>query len=591
MIQRTFKIHSRKELLALIDKIKSSREYAASKCVLIKGLTTQFIKENVMEAHKLFVNALPKAKVVGLSLTTFGREIISKHPESVLSHVVVTFLFFFKSEVTVLECGGDQLEYIDPAIILKDKLLRIPNVKGVEIFCAGKSRYMASFLETLTEGFENVPFFGAEAGIINLEKTTCQYHRIISSVDGKNVVQYIMGDKYYDNGFVLLVYSGEELEVQVEALLGWKPLGKEMKITQTIGSTCIATIDDIPAARIYEKYLNVKPDKYMLMNICEFPLIINRHGFDFARVPPIYDEQGRLYFGADVYEGEKIQLSYGNLQDILKETWLASERLRQFKPEMVSLIICGARNIFLKDSAEIEISYFKRFHPELVFCHGSSEIYRRGGKGGVLNSSMVAIGMREGARVYDDLETVEETMPPDDTPKIIPLADRLANFLEATTDELKSTNYILKKIALEAESANRAKSQFLSSMSHELRTPINAILGMNEMILRECKDEPILEYAENIRNAGNSLLSLVNDILDFSKIESGKMEIIPVEYALSSLLNDLVNMVQKRAEKKSSSMPHRLCRRFCTATKFASNRRQRTFSPTPSSTPKKVRSL
>ena len=87
-------------------------------------------------------------------------------------------------------------------------------------------------------------------------------------------------------------------------------------------------------------------------------------------------------------------------------------------------------------------------------------------------------------------------------------------------------------------------------MSHEIRTPINAILGMDEMILRESKDKNILEYAENLRSAGNSLLSIVNDILDFSKIEAGKMEIIPVEYALSSVLNDLVNMISPRADKK-----------------------------------------
>ena len=91
-----------------------------------------------------------------------------------------------------------------------------------------------------------------------------------------------------------------------------------------------------------------------------------------------------------------------------------------------------------------------------------------------------------------------------------------------------------------AINASKTKSEFLSNMSHEIRTPINAILGMDEMILRESKEPTTLEYAENLRHAGVSLLGIVNDILDFSKIEAGKMEIIPVEYQLSSLLNDLV---------------------------------------------------
>ncbi|MBO6231474.1 MAG: response regulator [Ruminiclostridium sp.] len=101
-----------------------------------------------------------------------------------------------------------------------------------------------------------------------------------------------------------------------------------------------------------------------------------------------------------------------------------------------------------------------------------------------------------------------------------------------------------------ALAASEAKSSFLSNMSHEIRTPINAVLGMNEMILRECDDRNILTYAESIRTAGSTLLGLVNDILDFSKIEAGKMEIIPVDYDLSSVINDLVNMIQTKADDK-----------------------------------------
>ncbi|MBQ9384700.1 MAG: response regulator [Ruminiclostridium sp.] len=101
-----------------------------------------------------------------------------------------------------------------------------------------------------------------------------------------------------------------------------------------------------------------------------------------------------------------------------------------------------------------------------------------------------------------------------------------------------------------AIAASEAKSSFLSNMSHEIRTPINAVLGMNEMILRECDDSNILAYSESIRTAGNTLLGLINDILDFSKIEAGKMEIIPVDYDISSVINDLVNMIQTRADDK-----------------------------------------
>jgi len=101
-----------------------------------------------------------------------------------------------------------------------------------------------------------------------------------------------------------------------------------------------------------------------------------------------------------------------------------------------------------------------------------------------------------------------------------------------------------------AEQANHAKSDFLANMSHEIRTPINAVLGMNEMILRESQDETILEYANNIETASQNLLSIINDILDFSKIESGKIEIVNHEYKLGELLNDVAIMIELKAKQK-----------------------------------------
>nr|MCR5692322.1 response regulator [Eubacterium sp.] len=101
-----------------------------------------------------------------------------------------------------------------------------------------------------------------------------------------------------------------------------------------------------------------------------------------------------------------------------------------------------------------------------------------------------------------------------------------------------------------AEKASRAKSEFLARMSHEIRTPINAVMGMNEMILRETKEREIREHVIDIRNSAGSLLSIINEILDSAKIESGGMTIECVDYRLGSVLLEAIQMTRVKAEDK-----------------------------------------
>ncbi len=112
----------------------------------------------------------------------------------------------------------------------------------------------------------------------------------------------------------------------------------------------------------------------------------------------------------------------------------------------------------------------------------------------------------------------------------------------------RSNRYL--HMSTRAMAANEAKSEFLSNMSHEIRTPINAMLGMNEMILRESDDPTVLNYSENVKSAGKNLLGLISNVLDFSKIEAGRMEIVPMDYDLSSLLTEIENLIETRAENK-----------------------------------------
>ncbi len=184
-----------------------------------------------------------------------------------------------------------------------------------------------------------------------------------------------------------------------------------------------------------------------------------------------------------------------------------------------------------------EVVYYndlaKELYPELVYEPVM-----------VVDEIKAAIGKEKNIEINERIYTPEFNIIDymgEQLGKLYALVDDTDHYLYM--DELKKQKEI-------ADSANEAKSRFLANMSHEIRTPINAVMGMDEMILRESKESSIRSYAADIMSAGRTLLSLINDILDFSKVEEGKMEIIPVQYDLASLINDLVNMTRDRALRK-----------------------------------------
>lgn len=115
--------------------------------------------------------------------------------------------------------------------------------------------------------------------------------------------------------------------------------------------------------------------------------------------------------------------------------------------------------------------------------------------------------------------------------------------------------------------ASEAKSQFLANMSHEIRTPLNAVLGFDELILRDAPNERIRDYAQSIQNAGGVLQDIINTILDLSKIESGRIEIADAPYNLVQLIDNAASIAAALAEKKNlyftlevdERLPEHLC--------------------------------
>ena len=120
--------------------------------------------------------------------------------------------------------------------------------------------------------------------------------------------------------------------------------------------------------------------------------------------------------------------------------------------------------------------------------------------------------------------------------------DFMGDFSEAFNDMIQQ----LKQRELDVLAEKSRLKGFLAKMSHEIRTPMNAIIGLTELALREDMTETSHEYMRAVKQAGSNLLAIINNILDFSKIESGQLEIIPEEYRLSTLINDVIDIIKMR---------------------------------------------
>ncbi len=122
------------------------------------------------------------------------------------------------------------------------------------------------------------------------------------------------------------------------------------------------------------------------------------------------------------------------------------------------------------------------------------------------------------------------------------------------TQQVREQAGIMKELKDQAESANRAKSVFVSNMSHEIRTPMNAIVGLTEVLLRRDRDAEDKQYLMNIKSSGEALLDIINDLLDFSKIEAGKFEIVKDAYDVAQMMRDIEVIGKTRIGDKNVTL-------------------------------------
>jgi len=179
-------------------------------------------------------------------------------------------------------------------------------------------------------------------------------------------------------------------------------------------------------------------------------------------------------------------------------------------------------------------SFLEQFKTPLMELSGDCPIHR---------AAELALA-REGDQVYEPLVVVHG-------PGNFGLLD--SRKILAAQSQLLDLALTIERDKVLAESANRAKSEFLATMSHELRTPLNGVLGMNELLLKTELTDKQRAYVDVCLSSGRALLKIINDLLDLSKIESGKLELDIHECDLEALVYDVIGMFSHGAKQRGLS--------------------------------------
>ncbi|MBO4916194.1 MAG: hypothetical protein J5449_13435, partial [Oscillospiraceae bacterium] len=282
----------------MAETLRGIPEAVSAREALLQVFAFSFTYEETAEMIEPIREAFPNLKVTGLSVYT------ANPPEIVRDEFIfdntpmlrMSILFFERSTVRVLSY---ELDAADPSSVLeriRRELAATPRLKGVRVTISGFFLHVSGLLEKLTEGFEDIPFFGTMADV--------------NFVTGAKSEPFVFdSEREYRHGVIFQLFTGEELHVDAQYIFGWKPIGKSMAITEsknelTMGDTAVATIDGAAPEEIYRKYLGVRFDRFLSLNCCEFPLVVERDGLLLGRTPFTFNENGEVIFIGSIRPNE-----------------------------------------------------------------------------------------------------------------------------------------------------------------------------------------------------------------------------------------------------------------------------------------------
>jgi len=400
--------------------------------ILVQIYCASTYVEWIKEITSLISNKIPHAIIIGA--TTVGEIMFGK---THINSTVIGFSFFESSsmEVIVRDCDKDK-EFLTGKSIVKEIEEIKENVSGVLLLTTPLSLDAKLLLNGFETSSLNYKLFGGGAG---------DYASMTNSL-------VFTSDWISTRGAIAVVFKGDDLHIDMHTYLGWRPLSNEMTITKSDGML-VKTIDNKPAFDIFEHYLGFKNDENFFQNVLEFPLLIMRNGEQIARVPVFVNEDGGIQFVADIYEGEKFRIGYGDPELIISDAGQIHQLVNDLQPEAIFLYTCGCRRFLMQEEVELETVPFERSAPTFGF-YTYGEFFGTFKNAQLLNSTMVVVSMREG-KLKKDNTTVNNVPIKKDEVSNDPYANkhgriisRLVHFVQAITDEIVTKNLELEQLSI-----------------------------------------------------------------------------------------------------------------------------------------------
>jgi len=481
------------ELAANPAYIQAKEEGRAEKSCLLLMFEPVCDESWIAKEMALVEEVLPEAQV--MLLTTMGK--LSAENE-VQVETTLSLLIFEKSEVRLFsyDCSDMSAEEAGNAFAMS--LSPSERQKGVLMITSDVTLGPEGFIKRVLSSHPEVLFFGTQAGTedILLDRS------LTASKKGILKRGIICGEILSDCMEYMPVYN-----------LGWKALGKKLTVTGSRKNGLLDEVDHKPALDVYKHYLGVEPNAYFFDNTSAFPLLIQNGVMPVARVALNYTDEGSMMFATEIPAGTQVSLSYAKTEYLLQESKDNAERMADFQPEALLLTACMNRRVFMgNEKACREEAYYANACREYHCVSGFGEILCTKDGGGQLNSSLLALGMRENAK--DPEKEPCRIVDPDLTHQVqlVPLSDRLVTFLEASTEDLSSTVNDLERLAqydpltglynrhkmdqiLSYELAKRRKEKDLSLLMFDIDT----FKAVNDNWGREAGDEILRQLSATVK--------------------------------------------------------------------------------------------